>query len=336
MKATLVRAPASALTLTRPRTLAELVPPFLSWFELVRRRMPHTIAGYGFDLARFLEFCEQAKLTRPEQVTFRHVEFYLGWIQTAHKVKPRTANRHLHTLRSFWRWLIREELATINPAADTFMLPTERRLPTYLTVPEQEKVLRALACGPTLNNRRDYALIATGLFTGLRCSELANLHLAHLDLDAGILRVVQGKGRKDREVPVVPRLAAILRSYLAEVRPRLRDTTVSPCVFARVARGPRGQRTRARIDGGPILARTIFRRVREVVSPIVGRKIAPHTLRHSFATRLREHGADLQLIQEALGHADISTTVMYAHLTTSKRRQDLARLLDGPGEDSTR
>ena len=81
-----------------------------------------------------------------------------------------------------------------------------------------------------------------------------------------------------------------------------------------------------------LLGRTIFKVVRQVVSPIIGRPVAPHTLRHSFATRLREHGADLQLIQESLGHASITTTVRYAHIATGKRRQDLARLLEGPGE----
>jgi len=81
-----------------------------------------------------------------------------------------------------------------------------------------------------------------------------------------------------------------------------------------------------------LLGRTIFKVVWQVVSPIIGRPVAPHTLRHSFATRLREHGADLQLTQESLGHASITTTVRYAHIATGKRRQDLARLLEGPGE----
>jgi site-specific recombinase XerD len=338
MRGALAVANADTIALTRPRTLAELVPPFLRWFELVRRRMPNTVNAYHFDLARFLAFCEEAQLTYPEDVSFRHTEFFLGWIQTVHKVAPRSANRHLHSLRSFWRWMVREGLATVNPAAETFMLPTEHRLPTYLTVPEQERVLATLARGTTLRARRDYALIATGLLTGLRCSELAQLRVAHLDLEAGVLRVVQGKNRKDREVPVVPRLAAILRTYLADVRPALRDTAgssrflrgaaPSPYVFSRLGKGRPGR------EGQELLGRTVFKIVREVVSPIVGRKIAPHTLRHSFATRLREHGADLQLIQEALGHASITTTVRYAHIATSKRRQDLARLLEGPGEGS--
>jgi integrase/recombinase XerC len=157
MRGALARASAGAVALTRPRTLAELVPPFLQWFELVRRRMPHTVAAYRFDLARFLEFCAQAKLSTPEQVTFQHCEFYLGWILTTHKVSPRTANRHLHALRSFWRWMIREGLATSNAPQETFMLPTEHRLPMYLSVVEQERVLATLARGTTLRARRDYA-----------------------------------------------------------------------------------------------------------------------------------------------------------------------------------
>jgi integrase/recombinase XerD len=338
MRGALAVANAGAIALARPRTLTDLVPPFLRWFQLVRLRTPNTVAAYGYDLSRFLEFCEQAELTTPAAVDFRHVEFYLGWLQTTHQASPQTANRHLHCLRAFWRWLVREGLATVNPAAETFLLPTAQRLPRWLTVIEQERVLTALTRGTTLRARRDYALIATALLTGLRCSELAHLHVAHLDLESGICRVVQGKGRKDREVPIIPRLAGILRTYLAEVRPRLKDAGASPCVFAHVPtrawtvgkRGP--SRMRAR-DGEAILGRTIFRIVREAVSPILGRKIAPHTLRHSFATRLREHGADLQLVQEALGHASITTTVRYAHLTTSKRRQDLARLLEGPGEE---
>jgi site-specific recombinase XerD len=328
-------APVASAVLTREgRSIASLVPLFLQWLALVRRRMPNTVKSYAFDLARFLEFCDQAELTHPEEVTFRHCEFYLGWIQTTHGVSPVSANRHLQSLRSFWRWMVREGLATVNPAAETFLLPTAYRLPTYLTVPEQEKVLATLGRGTTLRARRDYALIATGLLTGLRCAELAHLQLAHLDLKAGILRVVQGKGRKDREGVVVPRLAAILRAYLADVRPRLKDAAHSPYVFTRMREGQRIQRGRVARShvGEALLGRTIFKVVREVVSPIIGRKIAPHTLRHSFATRLRENGADLQLIQESLGHASITTTVRYAHIATSKRRQDLARLLEGPGD----
>jgi len=360
--------------LARPgRTLGELVPGFLQWFAFVRRRSPHTVYNYGKDLQSFLRFCEQAELVMPAAVTFRHVEFYLGWLQTARGLKPRSANRHLHALRTFWTYLIREGLATGNPAAECFMLPERKVLPGYLSVPEQERVLAALAADLSLLGRRDYALVATALLTGLRCSELAVLQVAHVDLEAGRLRVVNGKGGKDRELPLIPRLVAILRGYLDDVRPALinrpvgqlvRETPHGPWALVQAVKGRsvyRGLHTRDRAEAERLRAeliplpapppfvfvnacatngyrarraglalspKTIFALVRRAVAPIIGRPVHPHMLRHSFASRLRENGADLQLIQEALGHANINTTTMYAHLTTNRRRQELARLLD--------
>jgi site-specific recombinase XerD len=382
-------APAS---LTRQgRSLEELVPGFLQWFALVRRRLPNTVAGYRHDLQSFLGFCAQAELTAPAAVTFRHVEFYLGWLQTARGLKASSANRHLHCLRTFFQYLVREGIVTTNPAVDTFMLPTQKKLPSYLTVPEQERVLTALSEDTSPLGRRDYALISTALLTGLRCAELAALQVAHVDLEAGRLRVVQGKGNKDRELPIIPRLEAILRPYLEEVRPALlgrplgyltrspvsrygcgsnqwrsvpsstphgkwslhqkvEGRTVSRTLEARSREEAERQRAeliplpppppfvfinahvqgsfRVRRAGLALSPKTIFALVRRTVVPILGRPVAPHMLRHSFASRLRENGADLQLMQEALGHANITTTTMYAHLTTNRRRQELARLLE--------
>ncbi|HEY3117081.1 MAG TPA: tyrosine-type recombinase/integrase [Chloroflexota bacterium] len=205
------------------RTLPELVPSFLKWFQFVRRRSDNTVRSYGEDFKTFLEFCATASppLERPDQVDFRHIEFYMGWLQAHRGVKPQTANRHLHALRSLYQYLVREEIVTTNPAANCFMLRTQKKLPGYLTIPEQEKVLAVLAVARSLLGRRDYALVATALLTGLRCAELAALQVVHLDLEAGRLRVVNGKGGKDRELPIVPRLAAILREYLEDVRPQL-------------------------------------------------------------------------------------------------------------------
>jgi site-specific recombinase XerD len=354
------------------RTLRELAPVFLQWFALVRRRSPNTVAGYGHDLESFVAFCAQAELTEPGAVTFRQIEFYLGLL-IERGLKPQTANRHLHCLRTFWAYLMREGLATRNPAAECFILPVQKKLPNYLSIAEQERVLSALAEDQSLLGRRDYALVATALFTGLRCSELANLQVAHVDLDAGRLRVVNGKGGKDRELPVVPRLGVILHSYLEEARPQLFEGPLgsickrpdsrywqlrqyvdgrhvrqhslrtesleearqlragrrpkrldSPWVF--VNAHPTGA-NRLRRAGQPLLGKAIFALVQRAVAPIVGRPVHPHQLRHSFASRVRENGGDLQLIQESLGHADIRTTTMYAHLSTNRRRQQLAELL---------
>lgn len=187
--------PSTALPVARPKTLADMAPLFLRWFEFVRMRSPATIAGYGFDLRIFLEFAQKAKLELANDVRFQ--QFYLGYLRAERGSSISTANRHLHTLRAFWRYLVREGLATGNPAADVFVLPKEHRLSSYLTIPQQEQLLTVLEAGQGLAAKRDLALVTTGLFSGLRCNELANLQLSHLDFEAKILRVIQGKGRKD-------------------------------------------------------------------------------------------------------------------------------------------
>jgi site-specific recombinase XerD len=364
--------PGAGFPAQRNRTLAEYAPVFLKWLGFVRQRRESTVRSYGEDLKSFLGFCEQAGLAKPDDVSFRHLEFYLGWLQTERGVKATTANRHLHALRTFWRWMVREEITVKNPAADVFMLPTHKKLPGYLTIPEQDQLVAALAQDGSLLGRRDHALVATALNTGLRCAELSNLQLGHLDLDAGILRVIEGKGLKDRELPIVPRLAAILRPYLEGTRPRLlavgggsveapnprfgtrswavklrlptgqrvtvgrlpsREAaealraghsaiTTNPYVFVRGAQGWLSEHGMAAV--GP---KTIFYTIRRLCEAVLHRKVHPHMLRHSFASRLRENGADLQDIQEALGHAVITTTTMYAHLTTRRQREKLAEYL---------
>jgi integrase len=195
----------------RDRTLAEYAPVFLKWLGFVRQRRENTVLAYGQDLETFLGFCAQAGLSRPDDVSFRHLEFYLGWLQTERGLKASSANRHVHALRTFWTWMVREEITTRNPAAQVFLLPTRKTLPGYLSIAEQEQLLEALAQDTSPLGVRDYALVATGLLTGLRCAELSHLQLGHLNLDAGVLRVVDGKGRKDRELPIIPRLERILR-----------------------------------------------------------------------------------------------------------------------------
>ena len=190
--------------------------------------------------------------------------------------------------------------------------------------------------------------------------------------DPKIPRVVQGKGRKDRELPIVPRLERVLRPYVDVTRPQLvgrlagfirppahgerkhwhvvqyadgrrqppikapsreaaeqiqrahpREHVETPYVFVNAQRGWQPRRL-----ARPIGGRGIYHLIRRVVEPILGTHVHPHMLRHSFATRLRTNGADLQIIQEALGHASIKTTTMYAHMATPKRLAELTKFLE--------
>jgi site-specific recombinase XerD len=357
--------------------LAALTRRYLLWFRLVKQRSENTILAYTRDLASFLEFCEKAGITTPGAISFRELEVFMAWRQHEHGASASTVNRNLYALRSFFRWCLREGVVQANPADLVDTLKTTRSLPVYLTVEEQERVLTALAKDATLLGRRNYALIATALLTGLRVSELCNLRPEHVNLETGTLRVVRGKGGKDRELPIVPRLKAILAYYAEHVRPALlarpfgtlyRERSrgrltwyarwwidgrkawkstgtqdraeaerwlaarvplpVSPYFFVNAALRNSG---RLRREGLPLLTSSVYAIVHDHVSLVAGKPLHPHALRHSFGFRIRENDGPIELLQEALGHASIQTTMIYAHLSSRKRRTDLERYLTAAG-----
>jgi len=375
----LVKAAPPPLLISVDDSLSSHAARFLSWLKFVRERSDATVAAYGFDLSAFLRFCTEGGLVRPVDVKVKHVELYMAWLRQTPNRKRRpglhsaaTANRHLGALRTFFKFLDREEVITRNPAAHAFMLRTGRRLPTYLTIPEQEHLLDVLIRDHSPTGQRDLAIVAIFLFAGLRLSEVTHLRLEHVDLAGERLRVIAGKGDKDRELVIVPRLRGILAAYLSDGRPLLVSRRMGRVIRPTPPKRPNWAteyyRDRRRHylsasseaeaqrlldahaptppkdagwlfvharnghrDGEALESRTIHVLVRTKVVPIVGRKIHPHALRHSFASRLRENGADLQLIQEALGHTNIATTTIYAHLSTTKQRADITRFLEGEG-----
>jgi integrase len=194
-----------------------------------RGRAPLTITTYARGLQGFVRFARARDLLDPRGITHREIEDYLGWLGSRGR-RPALLNQHLSALRAFYRYLEREGVVPHNPATLAVGPKKATRLPAYLTIPEQERMLAGLAEAAHPTGRRDYAMVATALLTGLRCAELVGLQLDAVSVDGGFLRVV-GKGHKTREVPLVPRLAAILTAYLREVRPRLVLTADSPYVF---------------------------------------------------------------------------------------------------------
>jgi site-specific recombinase XerD len=336
----LVKTTPSAVLVSADDSLEALAARFLQWLKFVRERSDDTVAAYGYDLASFLGFCADGGLVRPADVKVRHVELYMAWLrQTPRRTRggtgnhsAATANRHLAALRAFFAYLNREEILVGNPAAPAFVLRTGRRLPTYLTIGQQEALLDAMIPDHTPTGQRDLAIVAVMLFAGLRVSEVVNLRLEHVDLKGERLRVVAGKGDKDRELPIVPRLRGILAAYLSDGRGRLltpkrarRPRSDDGWFFVRAGRsGWRFAR-----EGAALESRSVYALIRTKVSPLVGRPIHPHMLRHSYASRLRENGAPLELIGESLGHEQISTTMIYAHISSKKQRADITRFLEG-------
>ena len=305
-------------------TLREQIGPFCGWLAAIRGRRENTVRAYYHDLSGFATFAEAAGVVQPGHVTFQMLEMFFAQRQHREGKKATTVNRARYALGAFFKFLRRQGLVATNPVDDTYALPKPQRIPKYLTIAQQERVLAAFAARPSLAGRRDYAMIATALLCGLRVSELVTVQLTDLDLEAGTLTVI-GKGNKQRECAVVPRLREILGAYLAQTRPALVGRQYgSPYLFTRASR-----RTKRGRSPDPLLTRSIWYTLDRQISPIVGQRVHPHMLRHSFASRLRENGAPLELIQEALGHANIATTLVYAHLSTGRQRADIAKFLKG-------
>jgi len=239
-------------------------------------------------------------------------------------LRPTTLRRRTASLRGFYRFCFAEGLIT-NDIASHLDLPRQPRLlPDVLTVAEVERLLEQRT-DETPMGIRDRALLELLYAAGLRISEAVGLDLDELSLEEGLVRVV-GKGDKERQVPVGEIAIDWLKEYVADVRPALLELWTA-------SRVPADARTRAR--GGPIFLsvrgeRLDRRRAWEMLrsaarSAGLSNGVSPHTLRHSFATHLLEGGADLRVVQELLGHASISTTQLYTHLTGERIKDIYAR-----------
>ena len=269
---------------------------------LAARRAPRTVAAYRSDLAALAEWLGRP----PASATTDELERYLAELR-AQGLAPATITRRVAAVRSLFRHLVLLGARSDNPAAELTLPRRARRLPRTLSPGEVERVIEA-ASGTTPRAGRDRALVELLYGAGLRVSEAVGLERAGVDLEGRLVRVT-GKGGKERVVPIGRPAAEALRRYLAHDRPHL-DRRGRPELFLN-AQG--GGLTRA----GAFL---ILRRLAERAGLEAGR-VHPHLLRHSFATHLLEGGADLRSVQELLGHADLSTTELYTHISDRRRRE---------------
>jgi integrase/recombinase XerD len=269
---------------------------------LATRRAPRTVEAYGRDLTALAAWLDHSAST----ATTEELERWLAELR-AQGLAPATIGRKAAAARTFFKHLKLLGARTDNPAAELALPRRRRRLPRTLSAAEAERLIDA-ADGTTPRARRDRALVELLYGSGLRVSEAVGLDKTAVDLDNRIVRAI-GKGQKERIVPVGRQAADALRRYLAHGRPHL-DVRHRPELFLN-ARG--GALTRA----GAFL---ILRRL-AAKAGLEPERIHPHLLRHSFATHLLEGGADLRSVQEMLGHADLSTTELYTHVSDRRRRE---------------
>jgi integrase/recombinase XerD len=269
---------------------------------LAAQRSPRTVDAYRRDLAALAAH-------RSGPVDGASVQEIEGWLaqMRADGLAPSTLARRVSAVRAFFRHQVLVGARGDNPAAEITLPRRARRLPRTLSPGETERLIDA-AAGVTPRALRDRALVELLYGAGLRVSEAIELARASVDLDARIVRVI-GKGGKERIVPLGRPAAEAVRRYLALGRPHL-DRRHRPALFLN-ARG--GALTRA----GAFL---VLRRLAEKAG-LDPKRVHPHLLRHSFATHLLEGGADLRSVQEMLGHADLSTTERYTHVSDRRRRE---------------
>jgi tyrosine recombinase XerC len=285
---------------------------YLRFLKTERNMSPETLRAYEGDLRIFSEFCSRAGVNRPEQVDHRLLRRYLSYLQTRGYSRSTVARRS-SAVKGFFRFLKQRGLINTDPAAAMSPPRRDRRLPRVLRVEEIDSAQAMQDLHIYKTSLRDMALVELLYATGMRVGELTGLDMEDLDLERGEVRVL-GKGRKERVIPVHDAARQLLANYIQKERPIL---------AANAAEGER--------EGDPLFlsakgGRLSDRGVRRVVDRFFrglegGKRISPHTLRHTFATHMLQGGADLRTVQELLGHVDLSTTQIYTHLSKGQLKE---------------
>ena len=276
-----------------------LLDDFLGYLVRQRRASPHTIRAYRNDIHDFMNWFGQP----PHRAEPLDVRLYITSLMKQ-GLSKRSVSRRLSALRSFFDFLLREGVVGENPARYARRPRLGQTLPQVLSVEEVKHLLEAPQQLKKPFWRRDSAILETLYSCGLRAAEILSLRLQDIDLNAGFVRV-HGKGGKERIVPLGSHAISAIRRYLSSEESKIRKTDI---LFVNRY-------------GNPLSDRYLRRMVADYAQIALGRKIHPHTLRHSFATHLLDAGMDLRFVQELLGHAKVTTTQIYTHVSLTRLKE---------------
>jgi integrase/recombinase XerD len=301
------RSPSEQSPQATPEPAEQQVEEYLTWLRVEKGRSANTLSAYRNDLRRYLAWLEER--ARPlDAVTESDVEAYIAELRAGDRA-PASVKRSMVTVRSLHRFLALEGEAATDPAADVAVPRVPRGLPKALSEDEVGALLGAVTGGGPFD-RRDRAILETLYGAGLRISELVGLSLADVDLEDKLLRVY-GKGDKERVVPVGRPAQAALADWIAHGRP-----PVEPKQWR--SRGD-AEAVFLNTRGGRLSRQGAWQIVRKYGDRVgLGSRLTPHVLRHSCATHMLDHGADIRVVQELLGHASITTTQLYTLVSTDR------------------
>jgi integrase/recombinase XerD len=273
---------------------------FVYFCKVEKGLAANTVAAYSADLARFAAFSGAR-----DPSAAATVQDYVDGLYRA-GLSSRSIARHITTLRNLYHFLLRETRISADPTSALVLPRRWQTLPNYLSL-EQVDALLAAPDTAKPAGLRDRAMLEFLYATGVRVSELCAVEMSGLSSELGVVRVM-GKGRKERLIPIGRSATQALDGYLGSGRPALLKGKVTPYVFVTARGGP--------------LTRQAFWKIIKAHGKTAGiwQRLTPHVIRHSFATHLLEHGADLRSVQTMLGHADISTTQIYTHVLKARLR----------------
>ncbi|MFB5661567.1 site-specific tyrosine recombinase XerD [Alteribacillus sp. HJP-4] len=283
--------------------MEEDIHDFIHYCQVEKGLSDNTLRSYNRDLTQYIKFLTAQNIKEVSEIDRTHILQYLYELKDSGR-SASTLARNISSLRAFHQFLLREQRSTKDPSELIEIPRGEKKLPDILTPKEVEKLLEA-ADGVNSFDRRNKAMLELMYATGLRVSELCSLEKGDIHLQMGFVHCT-GKGSKERIVPLGKIAGEAIERYIHKARPQLMKNRKHDILFVNHL--------------GTGLSRQGFWKIlkKSAVKAGLGKKLTPHTLRHSFATHLLENGADLRAVQEMLGHSDISTTQIYTHVSTHK------------------
>jgi integrase/recombinase XerD len=290
----------------------EVIDKFLNYLAVEKGFSPNTIAAYGNDLHQLAGFVEEEAARRgtiPPWAAFDRQSMlsYLSDLKER-RYAATTVARKVAAIKSFFSFLVAEGMMKDNPTRDVPSPRVGKSLPKPISISQARLLLEQTTKRSTPEAKRDRAMLELLYATGMRVSELVSLDLADIDTEGGYVRCF-GKGHKERLIPIHRQAALAVKEYLTQARPHLAYSDEEQALFL----NRRGDR---------LTRQGLWQLLKGYAkSAELGAEITPHTLRHSFATHMLSGGADLRSVQELLGHANISTTQVYTHLTTEHIRR---------------
>jgi integrase/recombinase XerC len=279
---------------------------FLNHLKFEKRYSPHTLRAYTDDISAFIEFAQaQFEIATPGQYTPQIIRSWMASL-TIQKVQPRSINRKISSLKSFFKYCMVQGIIKSSPTASIQVLKTKKRLPSYIEKDQIQQLLENTYFPSGFEGLTEYLIITLLYETGMRVSELVNLKVSQINVSAMQIKVF-GKGSKERLIPLNPSTQISIKEYLEERKQFFQDSQNEYLLVSD--------------KNLQLSTRKVYSIVKHYLSLVTtADKKSPHVLRHSFATHLTNNGAELNAVKELLGHSSLASTQVYTHNSIERLR----------------